>query len=258
ETPHGRMVARARLTEDQKPGEIFAPIHWSGTNASNARVGALLSGPPDPVSGQPESKAMPAKLSRLKTGSHGQICSRAPIAPPDSAYWSLAKTSFGTTTTFAVTEESVDWMSWADGTLPDGERVVFEDHASGVYRMVVFQENRLVAILSVAPKPNQLSATWLDTAFDRAYETPIERRSLLAGRTVDGQSDDGPIVCVCFQVGANAIKAHIGEGCETSEAIGKATCAGTNCGSCVPELRRLINEAVKPNQQAQPVVEAAE
>ena len=67
-----------------------------------------------------------------------------------------------------------------------------------------------------------------------------ERRALLAGRPVEGATEEGPIVCVCFQVGAARIAAAAAEGCRTVEKIGARLGAGTNCGSCVPEIRRLI------------------
>ncbi|SUS07382.1 hypothetical protein DF3PB_4230004 [uncultured Defluviicoccus sp.] len=34
--------------------------------------------------------------------------------------------------------------------------------------------------------------------------------------------------------------AIVADGCHSVEAIGAALQAGTNCGSCIPELRRLI------------------
>ncbi|MEO1206044.1 MAG: molybdopterin-dependent oxidoreductase [Pseudomonadota bacterium] len=260
ETRHGRMVARARLTDDQKPGDVFAPIHWSGTNASDARIGALLTGPADPVSGQPEAKAMPSRISRLPVTFHGRIFSRKPAAPQNTAYWSLAKTSFGTATTFATTAETVDWNAWAAQVLPDGETVMFEDADMSVFRMAVFHDGRLEAVLTVSNQYQSTSPAWLESAFSGTFQTAAERRGVLSGQTLDGQPDEGPIVCVCYQVGANTIATAIASGSGTPEAVGKTTCAGTNCGSCVPELRRLINQTAKSKQNtaAKVVVEAAE
>jgi assimilatory nitrate reductase catalytic subunit len=47
-------------------------------------------------------------------------------------------------------------------------------------------------------------------------------------------------VCACFSVGVNTVIGAIQAGNLTSAAqIGAATKAGTNCGSCVPELKAL-------------------
>lgn len=41
-------------------------------------------------------------------------------------------------------------------------------------------------------------------------------------------------------VGEKAICAAIASGCDTPAALGKQLGCGTQCGSCVPELRALI------------------
>ena len=53
-------------------------------------------------------------------------------------------------------------------------------------------------------------------------------------------------VCTCFNVGAPAIQAHLAQcGGTTDERLASlqgALRCGTNCGSCLPELRRLVRE----------------
>jgi assimilatory nitrate reductase catalytic subunit len=48
------------------------------------------------------------------------------------------------------------------------------------------------------------------------------------------------MVCACLKVGAKAVDAAIAAGAMTPDAVGKATGAGTNCGSCRPEITRMI------------------
>jgi assimilatory nitrate reductase catalytic subunit len=49
------------------------------------------------------------------------------------------------------------------------------------------------------------------------------------------------VVCACFGVGIAAIEKLIASGAVKSvEAIGQHLKAGTNCGSCRPEIKRLI------------------
>ena len=67
-----------------------------------------------------------------------------------------------------------------------------------------------------------------------------ERADLLAGAVAERQAC-GPILCACHQVGRDAIlEAIASQGLASVEAIGRALRAGTNCGSCIPELRRLL------------------
>jgi assimilatory nitrate reductase catalytic subunit len=70
-----------------------------------------------------------------------------------------------------------------------------------------------------------------------------ERRVLLSGRSAAGVASGGPLVCACFGVGRDAIRRAVQGGATTVEAIGAAVKAGTNCGSCLPELRRMVASA---------------
>ena len=66
---------------------------------------------------------------------------------------------------------------------------------------------------------------------------------LLSGRAADGLAETGPVICACFGVGLNVIRDAIASNSATNvEAIGKALRAGTNCGSCLPELKRIVHE----------------
>jgi assimilatory nitrate reductase catalytic subunit len=103
----------------------------------------------------------------------------------------------------------------------------------------VLRDGRLEAVLFVAPTPKLPSPEWLKSQFELPTFAAADRRALLAGRAVSG-SDEGPIVCVCFQVGAARIAAAAAGGHDSTDAVGRALGAGTNCGSCIPELRRLI------------------
>ena len=56
--------------------------------------------------------------------------------------------------------------------------------------------------------------------------------------------ETGPIVCSCFSVGRSTLlRAIRTQTLVSAEQIGKALRAGTNCGSCVPELKALLAEA---------------
>jgi len=58
-----------------------------------------------------------------------------------------------------------------------------------------------------------------------------------------------PVVCACFQVELAIVRKAIAFGeASTVAQIGRKLRAGTNCGSCITELKRLINEAAEPSQ----------
>jgi assimilatory nitrate reductase catalytic subunit len=53
--------------------------------------------------------------------------------------------------------------------------------------------------------------------------------------------ETGPVVCACFQVGLDAVRKAVNSGSAASVGdIGRTRRAGTNCGSCLPELKRIV------------------
>jgi len=78
-----------------------------------------------------------------------------------------------------------------------------------------------------------------------------ERRVLLSGRSDDGAAEIGPLICACFGVGRAAIRNAIAAGATSVADVGRALQAGTNCGSCVPELRGMIERHKPSNEPGQ-------
>ena len=67
---------------------------------------------------------------------------------------------------------------------------------------------------------------------------------MLTGRAPADQPDPGPVVCACFNVGVNTILDGIEtQGLMSVDAIGAALQAGSNCGSCRPEIAVLLSRA---------------
>jgi assimilatory nitrate reductase catalytic subunit len=81
-------------------------------------------------------------------------------------------------------------------------------------------------------------------------ESPAEaasRKLALSGQAPGGRESAGPLVCACFAVGLAAIRdAVVAHTATSPEAIGALLRAGTNCGSCVPELKRIIARELAP------------
>jgi assimilatory nitrate reductase catalytic subunit len=65
---------------------------------------------------------------------------------------------------------------------------------------------------------------------------------LLAARPPKGSAaNTGRTVCACFSVGKKTILNAIQEQkLDSVEAVGACLKAGTGCGSCIPEIRRIL------------------
>ena len=133
-----------------------------------------------------------------------------------------------------------------DALIGAGEtRIDYTDATGGRLRIATFIGDRLQTILFIGPRETLPDATWLAGLFAKDALDPIERRALLSGAAPDGAAASGALVCACHGVRAGAIEDAIAAGCDSAAAIGAATKAGTNCGSCVPELRAMLAALVR-------------
>ncbi|MBV9076075.1 MAG: (2Fe-2S)-binding protein, partial [Methylobacteriaceae bacterium] len=248
-TAHGSAVLEVEVTTSQAPGSIFAPIHWSDATASAARVGALVQAVVDPVSGQPEAKATPAAVAPVAARWRGFLLSRAPLAigrdDPTFPWWCRVTVDAAAGLLVATDLPPRQVAERAPDLFPGADLAEYADAAAGIYRCAAFVGERLEACLFIAPaevRPHWGAVGALFQAGGRASAL-----GALSGRDGSATGSAGPLVCSCFSVGLAAITRAIREGGATSpEAIGAALRAGTNCGSCVPELRRIIARELSP------------
>lgn len=51
------------------------------------------------------------------------------------------------------------------------------------------------------------------------------------------------IICLCHAVSSTKLEKMKQEGCETLRQVQKECMAGSTCGSCVPDLKRVLKDA---------------
>jgi assimilatory nitrate reductase catalytic subunit len=237
ESLHGLAVVRALVSGRARRGSVFVPMHWSGEFASGARVGALVAARTDPVSGQPALKAGRAEVRRHAAAWHGFAVGRA-RPRPQGGYWAVARTGFGWRAELAGEAAPADWAGFARRLfgVAGAEAVQVEDAGRGSARVALVEAGRVVAALFVARDPVEVARAHVVAAFETE-----EAGRLLAGRAGAAHADRGAVVCACFEVGVNTVVAAIARGEAASvAAIGAVLHAGTNCGSCRPELGALV------------------
>jgi assimilatory nitrate reductase catalytic subunit len=244
ESPYGKAVVRALVTERQSPGGIFVPMHWNGQFASMARIDAVVAPVVDPVSGQPASKNVSVAARPFSVRSYGFAVSAQKPSGLDAAYWATAKADGGWRTELAFSEPEADWRAWCRQTfeLPlHCEPIGYVDQRFGLFRLAYFDGDRLLAALFLADQPVAVSRNWAIGQLSASHADPGTRYAVVAGRPGMGKSDPGATVCSCFGVGVNQIVAAVRGGCHSVEAVGKELNAGTNCGSCRAEIRGIID-----------------
>jgi assimilatory nitrate reductase catalytic subunit len=244
ESAHGRAILRVVVTERQRRGSLFAPMHWTDQHASLARVDALIGAAADPVSGQPELKAAPVAARRFGAAWHAFAASTREIAYAEADYFAVAVVRSGWRAELAGLAAPADWTAFARRTLALGDNadvVAYHDAAAGRRRFAAFEDGAFAGALFAAAEPVAVARSWIVERLGELV-APAERLRLLAGRPVAEARDRGPIVCACFDVGRNEIletAAELGEAA-TVAAIGACLKAGANCGSCRGEIAKLI------------------
>ncbi|MCP1312863.1 nitrate reductase [Halomonas sp. 707D7] len=244
--PGGEYRARVRVSNAQRRGEAFVPMHWSDEFTGAGRSGALLAGYTDPVSGQPETKHGAVSVRPLGDVWQATLMIRDGAEPKSTAwqaldYWARIPIAGCTRWQLASTRPVDDWPAEIEAWL-GASVTLFSDVASaGRFRAAGVYNGRLSWWLMVGP-PRELPGTgWLQARFNEDALSPRQRRRVLAGCD-SGARDTGPVVCSCHQVGRQTIVAAIHEGDRSVEALGARLACGTQCGSCLPEIKSLLEE----------------
>jgi assimilatory nitrate reductase catalytic subunit len=245
-TDFGQCTLKVAVSERQQRGMLFAPIHWSEATASTARVGALVAPITDPFSGQPENKATPASIVPYEYVFRGFALSRVPLQLPNQVWWARVTVAGGYGYLFADNADLARWQTWLR-SVTSGDLAEYKDFGGGVYRAASFIEDRIATCLFVGPARDAGDWDVVKNLFAADALGDDQRRTLLSGKSMDGLASTGPIVCACFGVGRGTICHAIAAGARSAAEIGAQLKAGTNCGSCIPELKRLIAQnAVAP------------
>jgi len=232
-TAHGSCILKVIVSENQRPGSLFVPIHWSDQTASCARVGELVSARTDPYSGQPEAKATPAAIAPVSFSLRGFAQTQAPLTLPDETWWARVASAAGIEYRLATNRGPMLWHDFAHRELGHEARLA-ERLEGQSYHAASFVEGEFNGRLCLAPANAAvpaLTATDAEdgTAFTIAAQVLIESE---------------PIVCACFGVGVEAVRSAVQSGAvKTIDEIGKTLRAGSNCGSCLPELKRMLIHA---------------
>ena len=247
ETASGSATFRVCVTAGQRPGDIFVPMHWTDLMGNEARANRLPGQGVDPHSGQPGFKNTPARVLPVSPAWRGFLATCAAPEPTGMLWWSRARVGH---------EDSGGWLYElagdgavdCDALLPPGARLEASDPARGMRRIAVRAADGTLAAALYLTRSGQLPARdWVAAQLGLPDVAPTE---LLAARPSTPLPERGALICLCHGIGERAIAAAARAGAGTVAAVGEATAAGTNCGSCRPAIARLIGTALSRNTEA--------
>jgi len=240
---HGSMLARVQVSDEQRIGSVFVPMHWNDAYARSARVDALVAPITDPISGQPEFKHTPVYVESYRPAWHGFVLSRERLALPEANYCACTQGAGYWRHEIAGEVVPENWRDWVQNSIScSGNLMEYRDAAMGRYRAACVQDGRLEAVFFIAADQRLPEREWLASLFNQQVIDSADLAGLLTARPPKGlAANTGRTVCACFSIGETTILNAIQEQkLDSIESVGACLKAGTGCGSCVPEIRRLL------------------
>ena len=250
----GSLNIRVQQSEEVKPAETFIPMHWGSQSMSGLGVNALMPPVFDKTSKQPELKHTAIKVEKLDLPWQMTVmraCSnlnlieniRTLLKQFDYATCGLYGRDHGMVVLRASHHSAPDAaiiqrLDQMLGMVEDAPMLNYDDAKRGIHKRILVESGQVTGVKLIG---ETLAADWLKQVMQQGQFTDELRRWALAPLSAPptGQKSRGKIVCNCFDVSENEIIETCEAGADFQTLQTKLQC-GTNCGSCVPELKRLV------------------
>ena len=243
----GTGIFKAVISNSQRPGELFVPMHWSREFSSQGIVNALVHPFLDPHSKQPEFKQTPVRLRSLNPAWVGVAYCRGDIVL-DGLLYSNRVAMGNSVWRYDLAGQNTfsQWPSVARGLFSktgDSAWLEYIDTGSFVYRGAFMDGERVGGCLFMAKRAPTCNSGAINTLFSQEITSNQDRGTILSGGCSSTTQGEGITICACFGVSREKIMTVLAGGqAATVEAVGQRLKAGTNCGSCIPEIRSIIAE----------------
>ena len=250
----GEVVVMVEASDSVRPGQCFLPMHWGARFMGGRGVNALTLPAFDAVSKQPELKhaavqvakaELPWRMAALAMGDGAALLDAVQplLRACEYAAAGLAGRDRDVLTlrlahTQALPESMLAELDAALG-LDDPLAVMhYQDSPRGISKRVRVDAGKVTAVRLTG---ETAAFEWLRDVILEGVDAASLRAWMLApvARPPAGGTGRGRIVCNCLNVAEPDIVAAITAGADLAALQATLKC-GTECGSCVPELKRLF------------------
>jgi len=255
----GAMTVRVSEGEGLKKGRAWMPMHWGNQFMNSPGANAVASDATDPFSKQPELKHAAVQITKLKLpyplavvrSCDSQtaalelmqcvrsLLSRYPYATVNLYGRKRPLVVFRAATEAPIEADLIAELDQIFGMAGDEGAIVYADASRNVSKKAIAMDGRL---LGVRLAGETLAQTWLKRAMaEDELGANMIRFALAPTAKAPGNIAPRNIVCKCADVSDVQIRQAIAAGADLSQLQNTLKC-GTFCGSCVPEIKRMVAE----------------
>ena len=279
----GSIVLPAQASAEVGFSQAFIAMHWgpeflggcTSTGMRIAGVNAITTSAFCPASKQPELKHAAVKILKAELPwtllAAGWLPGEEAIGAREALKALMGLFSFATCVPFGRERSGVLFRAAAYEAPPDeviarieqvlglqgADTLRYADRGKGQRRAMRLQRRGADAKLEAFLLAGDTRAeAWVKALLQDELPAQAYGRQLLApgAKPPAAVLARGRQVCTCFNVAQDAIEAHLagcaGSADERLASLQAHLKCGTNCGSCVPELKRLVRAAAPLNQAA--------
>ncbi len=251
----GEIKVKAAGSRNIQATQVFLPMHWGSRFSADAGGNALTLEALDPRSKQPELKhaavmvekaVLPWEMVILRKGNAVNYLHRLQPLLQHFAYASIGLAGIDQVTAVMVlrvagkSAVSDALIAQIDHLLDMGDDVSalsYRDARRGISKRVLVTDGQVTGVRLTGETAAQ---GWLKEAMVNGLAFDTVRTWLLAPvAEPPAGGRQGKIVCVCLNVSETAIHDAVAQGCDLAALQNTLKC-GTQCGSCLPELKRIV------------------
>jgi assimilatory nitrate reductase catalytic subunit len=252
----GNLVIRVQQSDEMLPTQTFMPMHWGRQQMNGMGSNALTIGAFDPISKQPELKHAAIKVEKLNLPWSMVLMRRGVdmLTTLDRLQPLLGRFDYASSGLYgrgegilimraasseAAPPELIDELDALLGITEDVPAMTYSDPRRGISKRVLVENGKVTGVRLVG---ETLAAEWLKQVMTQQDFPESVRLWALAPLSAPptGSQSRGRIICNCLDVSEQEIAELVAAGADLPALQAQLKC-GTECGSCVPELKRLVN-----------------
>ncbi len=254
----GSLILPVQADDSIRAGQAYLPMHWGNRFLKGLGTNVLTQPAFDPLSKQPELKHAGVEVEKVELPwtffalVEGQVQTRFEALRPlfeGFVYANLNLTgrerpALLIRAACAVAPEP-ELLAQIDRLLGlhEGPVLAYDDPRKSVGKRVRIEDGRITAIRLAG---ETAARDWLKSLWSEGQADADLRRWLLAPLSTPPGAASGrkpsKTLCNCLNVSQDAVCAGIARGLDLDGLKQELKC-GTSCGSCVPEIKRLLATA---------------